>query len=238
MFIVSQTTLPYSEFEGNRVTEKGGVMTMMNVQDKKQQASQLIALFAELYKSPTFELWNELKIGRLLESLQHEAESLFNESSQIGTVEIPETYEQLKSLYLSSLSSIKKGTALPIESLYKQWTSDKTCQMPFANSKGYLLGDPALHIRFILNELQMEIPEEFSQIPDHLTILLELLAYFLEHSPAEFVHEFLGDHFDWVDEFAAKLDSVSEHSFYPQITRLLIRQLNALKSWYNEDGNL
>lgn len=233
MFIVSQTSLPYSVFEGSESAKKGGG-TMIELQNKKQQAAQIFSLFAELYKPPEVDLWTEINRNRLLERVRNEAEDLFGAVNLAKVQEIPETFEQMKSLYSSSLTSVRKDAALPIESIYKQWTSDQTCQMPFARSTGYLLGDSALHIRFILKEFQMEIPNEYSQTPDHLAVLLELLAYFIENSPDEFVLQFINDHFDWLDDFAEKLVSISKHSFYPQVTELLLDHLKAIKTLYKE----
>lgn len=207
---------------------------MIEQQDTKRASAHIFSLLAELYKVPEYNLWYELKYEQLLEVLQQESSLLINLSRQEDEFDIPDTFEDLKDLYQNTLSPLKKGAAQPIESIYKRWTSDPTCQMPFANSKGYIMGDSALHIKFILDEFQMEVPEEFHHIPDHLAILLELLAYFIEHSPNEFVWDYLNDHFDWLEEYLAQLSAVSDTDFYPMVTRMVINHVEGLKQLYKQ----
>ena len=198
----------------------------------KKETAEIFMVIAELYKPPTLELWNEMKQENLMQNLQNSSADLFgNEVSSLIEAE-PDGFDQFCSLYAKTLSEGEKRAALPVESLYKPWTKDHTCTLPFSKSKGYLQGDSALHIKFLLEKFQIEIPSEYAGMPDHLSILLELLAYFIEHAPEEFTAQFLAGHFDWLAEYEEKLIEVSGHPFYPRITRFLIEVLDAQSSTY------
>ena len=105
---------------------------------------------------------------------------------------------------------IGKQSALPVESIYKKWTHDPTARLPIAGSTGYLMGDPALHARYLLDHYQLQIPPDYRMMPDHLLLLLELLAYLLENRPPEESRTFLNQHFDWLDSFDKALETISE----------------------------
>ncbi|RSD27945.1 TorD/DmsD family molecular chaperone [Mesobacillus subterraneus] len=201
---------------------------MIETIDKRTESAQVFRVFAEIYKTPTLEIWKEITQNDLLPKLRDAVQELY----QIKTTEWkdvqPDSYDQLISSYMATIGK----AAIPVESLYKPWTQDETCTLAFAREKGYLQGDSALHIRFILNEMQISIPSEYEGTPDHLAILLELLAYFIEHAPKSFTAEFIGDHFDWLDNFAFKLESNTGQTFYLEITRVLIATMKAFRSTY------
>ncbi|MCL6574224.1 MAG: molecular chaperone TorD family protein [Bacillus sp. (in: Bacteria)] len=201
----------------------------MNTQiDQKQGISRIFYILADLYKYPDLDIWEDITCNRLLNEIKEHATRLHIPDSLIEITDLPIELKQMQEIYVESIG----GTAVPIESIYKQWTTDRTCNLPFAKSKGYLLGDSALHIRFILEEFDIEIPKEYKNKPDHLAILLELLGYFIENAEAAFTSQFLVDHFDWLDEFAARLEALPGNQFYLQVTRLLQQILHSLKSNY------
>ncbi|CAM3707481.1 molecular chaperone [Mesobacillus zeae] len=202
----------------------------MDQQDeKKLHTANLFSMLAELYKDPDMEFWNDFCNNKLLDQIKEEL-SLYGETAQWEVTDIPTEFSSLKKMYADSLGS--QGVAIPVESLYKQWTADPSCTLPFAKSKGYLLGDPAMHVKFILNEFEMEIPEEYKSTPDHLAVLLELLSYFILHAPDEFTFHFMDDHFDWLEEFLLRLAETNSSPFYYQMTKMLERLLEAVRKEY------
>lgn len=200
---------------------------MNGLLENKQKAAEIFRVLAELYKPPTSEFWNELNQENLLHSLHQTSMEVFGLDAQSLIEALPADYEQFNLLF-KTISDGEKAAALPVESLYKPWTQDSTCTLPFAKSKGYLQGDSALHIRYLLNEFQIQIPPEYAGMPDHITILLELLAYFIEFAQEEFTKQFITDHFDWLEEFSEKHAEVSGHPFYLQVTGYLIKVLDAM----------
>nr|WP_249745357.1 molecular chaperone TorD family protein [Mesobacillus boroniphilus] len=199
--------------------------------ENKTECSNVFMVLADLYKLPTIEIWDEIKQQDLLKKLEKSVNELYSVGFSIEEV-LPENYAEFQELYLNSIGSTQMHAALPIESLYKPWTQDETCTLPFARDKGYILGDSALHINYLLEKLKIDIPIELQSMPDHLAILLELLAYFIEHAPEHFTAEFMDDHYDWLEEFESKLLEVTEHQFYQRLTRLLIGTVKAHRNNY------
>lgn len=71
------------------------------------------------------------------------------------------------------------ASALPVESLYVEWTDDPA-RGPFAHRKGLYGADTALYMRDVLESLGIGLPEQMSAAPDHLSIELDLVSVLLE----------------------------------------------------------
>ena len=61
-------------------------------------------------------------------------------------------YEALLTSYTGDTG---KGV-FPVESVYRPWTEDSSCLLPFSFSRGYLNGDAAMHLRAILSDLGID----------------------------------------------------------------------------------
>ncbi|WP_079508515.1 TorD/DmsD family molecular chaperone [Mesobacillus jeotgali] len=199
---------------------------MIEIIDRKAAAARVFTIFADLYKPPSLEIWRELEQKDFLKNLESLVTDLYSVEFSLEGI-LPDDFGQFCRIHTKAIGSAEENAVFPIESLYKPWTQDETCTLPFACEKGYLLGDPAMHINFILNELQIEIPNEYRGIPDHLSILLELAAYFIENAPEKFSKGFIRDHLDWLTEFERQLNVQSIHPFYERITEMLIKVIEA-----------
>ena len=100
--------------------------------------------------------------------------------------------------------------AMPVESLYKPWTSLPGSQ--FGGARGMYLGDAARHAQSLYDALQLEVPERFAAMPDHLSLLCELLALYLEAGNEEAARQLSQDHFDWLDAYDAALAERAERA--------------------------
>ncbi|MDQ0412420.1 MULTISPECIES: TorD/DmsD family molecular chaperone [Mesobacillus] len=202
---------------------------MIASMEKRAGSAMIFTIIADLFKPPTMETWQEIEDNQLLNKLERMARDLYGIEFPLDGI-LPEDFEHFCELHKKVIGSVAEKAVLPVESLYKPWTQDETCTLPFAREKGYLQGDPTMHIAFLLNELQIEIPRQYNGIPDHLSILLELAAYFLEHAPEKFSREFMEDHLDWLPDFKTKLKEKSAHPFYEGITDFLIKVIEAQKN--------
>jgi TorA maturation chaperone TorD len=108
-----------------------------------------------------------------------------------------------------------------MESTYKPWTSDKSCAMVFAASKGLVMGDPAVHMLDIYQKLSLEVPEEFRSMPDHLVLELEFLALLFQSAPQETIEGFIDDHLDWIPELKGELEKADSHPFYQNAVHII-----------------
>lgn len=90
--------------------------------------------------------------------------------------------------------------AEPIESLYKVWTTDPSCENPIATQKGYLKGDWGWHMETLLKKSGIAIPVEFAHCPDHLILELEFFSMLAEQSTAAAQQVFAKHHLDWLED--------------------------------------
>lgn len=92
---------------------------------------------------------------------------------------------------------------MPVESLYRPWSEVAGNQ--FGATRGLYLGDSARHMRDLYAALQLEVPEQFAAMPDHLSLELEFLALLLEAGNLQGACEFAADHLAWLADYDAAL---------------------------------
>ena len=109
---------------------------------------------------------------------------------------------------------------LPVESVYRRWTSDASAEVPFAAEKGLLLSDHALHMKDLYEAFGISLPAEYESMPDHLCLELEFAALLLEHHQEEKYALFLAEHLDWLDDLVAEAEQKELPDYYRQLIRL------------------
>ncbi len=92
--------------------------------------------------------------------------------------------------------------ALPVESLYKQWSAGSA---EMAAARGLYLGDAAHHIMSVYGKCGIEVPTAFSAMPDHIALVAELAAMLSAAGNAEAARRIAADHFDWLAGYDAAL---------------------------------
>ena len=200
--------------------------------DNRLAAAELFGLLSAFWQPPDELFWHNLADGSVDEELAN-----FSQLAGFSPA-LPEkalfqqtlpTLDALKLFYLRCFIGIGRQSALPVESIYKKWTEDPSARLPIAGSTGYLMGDPALHARYLLDHYQLQIPPDYRMMPDHLLLLLELLAYLLENRPTEESRTFLNQHFDWLDSFGKAVEAIaaddSEDSKAKQFYQLALQTL-------------
>jgi len=128
----------------------------------------------------------------------------------------------LKNDYRRSFLYPVVNRVLPVESIYRQWTLDHTCEMPFAKDKGYLMSDFALHMQALYTQYQLGIPEEYSSMPDHLSLELEFCAFLVENEGRERQTVFIKEHLNWVDELYQDAIKQDIPLFYRQVIQMIV----------------
>lgn len=196
-------------------------MQSKNIEKKIDAKEEIYLILAEFYKNPNEDFYLQFNNG----SIDKRLKELFT----IADYGFPSTpsfknrfidYVSFKQSYTCCFSGVTKPYALPIESVYKVWTTDPESEM--LNSKGYIFGDSALHIKYLFNYFQLEIPNEYSSMPDHLTLLLEFLAFLIKNRTSTEVKQFITDHFDWLEDFKKELSVIDNSSFFINVTELVI----------------
>ena len=109
---------------------------------------------------------------------------------------------------------------LPVESVYRRWTSDASAEVPFAAEKGLLLSDHALHMKDLYETFGITIPEEYESMPDHLCLELEFAALLLEHDAETKYGVFIAEHLNWLDDLVAEAEQKELPDYYLQLIKL------------------
>ncbi len=192
-----------------------------NLNEKKEAKEEIYLILADFFKNPNEDLYYQIYNG----SIDKRLEELYiiagyNYPNTFSLKNKLEDYTSYVNCFTHCFSGITKPYAPPIESVYKVWTDDPSNEM--YNQKGYIFGDSALHIKYLFNHYKLEVPEEFKSLPDHLTLLLELLAYLIKFKTPKEIEQLIIDHFDWLEDFEKELSKVENSSIYLDITRLIV----------------
>ncbi|OEH85407.1 hypothetical protein BHU72_04775 [Desulfuribacillus stibiiarsenatis] len=190
--------------------------------------ADIFGILSEFYKFPNQEFFDYINDR----SFQQEMGELIRHTELNFDIRIVRPFvnlKEMKSEYTRLFIGITGTAAIPVESVYKIWTTDESAAMSFAKSKGYLMGDSALHVQHLLEMFQMEVVEELGKKPDHISVLLELLAYFIEHRSLDETWMYIQDHFDWLGDFKTAIEELEGHEFYKYVTDLLIELIDEYK---------
>jgi putative dimethyl sulfoxide reductase chaperone len=241
--MIAENVLHKEKQDRNGATMKARMKSTLKARNRDQ--GQFCSLMAALLSRPDAALLDDLQQMRLRSWLESFIQSwgLHKDllkallPGQDGSSLLLTLQEEYRRLFDGPEG---KRTSL-VESTYKPWTRDKSCAMVFAASKGLVLGDPALHMLHICEELSLEIPEEYRGTPDHLVLELELLALLYRCAPREMVHRFIEDHLDWIPDLKEELVKADSHPFYRKGVDLLCLFLkeeakNMKDAGYGEKG--
>lgn len=202
-------------------------------QQRKEALEEIYLILAEFFKIPTKGFYEEVANGAIDARLRDLFAAVEYHYPGISLASGFTGFEDMRQNYINCFIGSAKPFAPPIESIYKVWTTDPSAEMAMAKEKGYLYGDSALHIRHLFEHFLLEIPEEYSKMPDHLTLLLEFLGFLIQNGSDDEARQLIIDHFDWLDDFKKELAKVENSSFYIDVTDLIIqatnRELNRLK---------
>lgn len=108
-----------------------------------------------------------------------------------------------------------------VESTYKPWTIDPSCRLAWADKKGLLMSDSALHLQEIFQQLSIRIPPAFQSTPDHLILELEFLSFLYRTATHDQIRTFIVDHLDWIPELKKQIEQAQAILFYRQAIELI-----------------
>ena len=160
------------------------------------------------------DLWRKIEVSHNIR---------FPESWEAGVLP---GFDEWKRLWNITMGPVKP-LAEPIESLYKIWTNDESCEMPFAKEKGYLKGDWACHMEELLTGPGFEIPPQFAHCPDHLVLELEFASILAEEAPAEALIMFAEHHFDWLEDLFETVKNKNAPKMYQDLYYLCLQYVKA-----------
>lgn len=189
----------------------------ISLEEKDEIREEIYLLFCNLISKPEVEIYKELK-SDLHIKLWEKYNDYFNE------IKIPENWKsnnlpdlnKWKALWQEYLDINNPGLKL-IESVYKPWTIDESCGMPFADDKGYIMGDWAHHMLHLYDLLDFKIPEEYSFCPDHLILELEFMSILVAEADHREQLQFIEQHLDWLNDLVEKAENNKVDEFYLEL---------------------
>ena len=179
--------------------------------DNKQNRIKAYIALAQMLQKPNDELLELIKSTEFQE-LWQQIESVcgvqFPKSWGIGALPSLQEWSLMWDKTMGPITPL----AEPIESLYKVWTTDPSCELSFANQKGFLKSDWACHMEDLFKKAGFEIPAQFSHCPDHLILELEFASFLIETATINAQLKFAQHHFDWLEDLceAAKNKDVPQ----------------------------
>ncbi len=180
---------------------------------------------ASLFSPPDREMIMEMREGRLLPFLNtflmNQTKKDFFIKELILKGEPEQILEDLRSEYYRLFEEGGNGKSPLVESFYKPWTEDPFCPLPFAKERGYVMGDPALHLLALYQHCGLEVSDPFQGTPDHLVIELEFLSFLYRHAGDREIKKVIEDHFDWISQLRDSCQKAQAHSFYITLIDLL-----------------
>ena len=182
---------------------------------------EIYLLLSEAFKQPTAAFIAEQPaIARFLEqSLQELNYPLPRKLYEDWPALLPDLSTATAS-YRQSFVFPVHSRVLPVESVYRRWTSDASAEVPFAAEKGLLLSDHALHMKDLYEAFGISLPAEYESMPDHLCLELEFAALLLEHQETEKFALFLTEHLDWLEDLVAEAEQKEIPDYYLQLIKL------------------
>ncbi len=115
-----------------------------------------------------------------------------------------------------------------IESVYTQWTRLAGPGLPFANERGWMGGDSAVHMADLYSSLGLTVPEEWAHAPDHLALEMEFLALLAEHGTPGQQEQFLRQHLGWLPHLVSRAEAAGVDGFYRALLTLVAQVVDRL----------
>jgi len=185
--------------------------------------AELYRFFAEFFKPPVEAFYLEITSPRFSEEFAR----WYMGAGYEGLIAAPNlreiwpSFEEISEDYRRALSGTVHPYAPPVESIYKPWTEDPGAEVPMVGQRGYFYGDPAVHMRYLYDELGVFLPPEYASMPDHLTLELEFLAFLIDAGEEDASRLFVREHLDWIGDFRQELEKTPRGERYARIVAWL-----------------
>jgi putative dimethyl sulfoxide reductase chaperone len=190
-----------------------------------QEKKNVCLLMSFLFSPPDEEMVEQAHQGRVHSFFQRYVQSWGGDSGLLkGFLMKDDPGILLKDLgneYDRLFSRLNNDSIPPVESVYKPWTQDPLCSLPFASERGLLMGDSAIHLLEIYRQTGLDVAEEFNGCPDHIVLELEFLSHLYREATDKEVKKFIEDHLDWISLFKEELTKLHPCPFYKSLLEIL-----------------
>lgn len=175
--------------------------------------AELYALLSRCFEKPDESFHEALRSGRLDDELD---ERLAEVGLSAEPAPIVEDLEELRRGYRRTFEAYDGPSAPPVESVYEPWWDGRV--------RGILSGPAAADMRRRFDELDVEVPDAYPE--DHLALLLEYANLLLEAGRVDAYVHFHDEHFDWISDFATRVEETADDPFYAWAVSVLERTID------------
>lgn len=137
----------------------------------------------------------------------------FLSSREVDALFAPPSFTEKQSFAARHFTGGLPESALPIESLYVEWTNDPK-RSPFARQKGLYSADTALYMRDLIADLDLELPESLAAYPDHLSLELDMVSVLLEAGRTDDARQLFLERSAWLTAYRLKLVALGEEALF------------------------
>lgn len=145
----------------------------------------------------------------------------FLTDEEVRALYAPPSAAQMASFAARHFTGGLPASAMPVESLYVEWTSDDE-KGPFGRLEGFYASDAALYMRDLMNLLDLDQACSLSPYPDHLSVELDMAAFLLERSDAKTAWRYVEERFEWLSSYRARLIEVGNATFHLALIDLVL----------------
>ena len=190
-----------------------------------QEKENLCLLMSFLFSPPDEEMVEQIHQGGVQSFFERYVQSWGEDSGLLKGFLMKDdpghSLEGSGNEYDRLFSRLNSDSISPVESVYKPWTQDALCTLPFASERGLLMGDSAIHLLEIYRHTGLDVAEEFKGCPDHIVLELEFLSHLYRGATDMEVRTFIGDHLDWIPLFKEEVMRLHPHPFYKSLLEIL-----------------
>jgi putative dimethyl sulfoxide reductase chaperone len=183
--------------------------------------SSLYAQLSEFFKEPSAGLVEDVASGRMARFFEEQLRILgLDPAPCSGLAMDGDVGTKLRDEYQRLFRGPLPPYVVPVESVYKIWTSDPGCHLSLAGEKGSLMGDSAVDMNRRYREGGIVIPDEYSSMPDHIALELEYMSFLSRRGDQDACWEFLARHLDWLTDLTAEINAAGGGEFYASGARI------------------
>lgn len=129
----------------------------------------------------------------------------FLEAGEVRALFAPPTYSEKQTFAARHFVGGLPQSAVPVESLYRRWSSNPRNEAPFSHKTGLYGSDSALYMAEVAERLGLSVPDRFAACPDHLALELDLVSVLIRSGMHVEARRYLAERFEWLTAFRLRL---------------------------------
>lgn len=146
----------------------------------------------------------------------------FLTDDEVRALYAPPAARELASFGARHFTGGLPASAVPVESLYVEWT-DRAETSPFGHAEGLYDSDAALYMRDLISSMGIGADAAIEPYPDHLAVELDLATLLFASGRDADAWRFVDERFAWLSSYRSRLLEIgAEALFHVAIVDLVL----------------